>query len=100
MYLEKIELKNFTESLGVIYLSTPFSRSAADFLNEINVAGFRWNVRDELYLNNGCSSQSHTYDMSTNTTNIKNYFRNHRRSKAIYSTQSHMYLYNSTDPNV
>lgn len=38
---EEIELKKFTEDLGVIYLSTPFSRSAADFLNDINVPGFK-----------------------------------------------------------
>ena len=38
---EEIELKKFTEDLGVIYLSTPFSRSAADFLNDINVVGFK-----------------------------------------------------------
>ena len=38
---EEIELKNFTEDLGVIYLSTPFSRSAADFLNDIDVKGFK-----------------------------------------------------------
>ena len=38
---EEIELKNYTESLGMIYLSTPFSRSAADFLNEIGVCAFK-----------------------------------------------------------
>lgn len=38
---EEIELKNFTEGLGVIYLSTPFSRAAADFLNDIDVPGFK-----------------------------------------------------------
>ena len=38
---EEIELKKFTEDLGVIYLSSPFSRSAADFLNDINVTGFK-----------------------------------------------------------
>ncbi|MDO9526076.1 MAG: N-acetylneuraminate synthase family protein, partial [Gemmobacter sp.] len=31
----------FTESLGLIYLSTPFSRAAADFLNEIGVPAFK-----------------------------------------------------------
>lgn len=34
-------LKAFTESLGMIYISTPFSRKAADFLNEINVPAFK-----------------------------------------------------------
>tara|TARA_B100000886_G_scaffold340036_1_gene307579 strand:+ start:6186 stop:7214 length:1029 start_codon:yes stop_codon:yes gene_type:complete len=38
---EEIELKKFTEDLGVIYISTPFSRSAADFLNDIGVPGFK-----------------------------------------------------------
>ena len=38
---EEIELKNFTEDLGLIYISTPFSRSAADFLNEINIPAFK-----------------------------------------------------------
>ena len=38
---EEIELKRYTESLGLIYLSTPFSRSAADFLNEIDVPAFK-----------------------------------------------------------
>ena len=34
-------LKAFTESLGMIYISTPFSRKAADFLNEIDVPAFK-----------------------------------------------------------
>jgi len=38
---EELELKLYTESLGLIYLSTPFSRSAASFLNEINVDAFK-----------------------------------------------------------
>lgn len=38
---EEIQLKNYTESLGMIYMSTPFSRSAADFLNDIGVVGFK-----------------------------------------------------------
>jgi sialic acid synthase SpsE len=37
----EIELKKYTESLGMIYISTPFSRAAADFLNDIGVAGFK-----------------------------------------------------------
>lgn len=35
------ELKAYTESLGLIYISTPFSRAAADFLNSIDVPGFK-----------------------------------------------------------
>lgn len=38
---EEIELKEHAESLGVIYLSTPFSRKAADFLAEIDVPAFK-----------------------------------------------------------
>lgn len=38
---DEIDLKNYTESLGLIYISTPFSRSAADFLAEIGVPGFK-----------------------------------------------------------
>ena len=38
---EEIELKNFTENLGMIYISTPFSRSAATYLNEIGVPAFK-----------------------------------------------------------
>lgn len=35
------ELKAHAESLGLIYLSTPFSRAAADFLAEIDVPAFK-----------------------------------------------------------
>ena len=38
---DEIELKDYAESLGLIYLSTPFSRKAADFLNEINIPAFK-----------------------------------------------------------
>jgi N-acetylneuraminate synthase len=38
---EEKELKSYTESLGLIYLSTPFSRKAADFLQEIDVPAFK-----------------------------------------------------------
>jgi sialic acid synthase SpsE len=38
---DEIALKKHTESLGMIYISTPFSRAAADFLAEIGVAGFK-----------------------------------------------------------
>lgn len=34
-------LKEYTEALGLIYLSTPFSRKAADFLNAIGVPAFK-----------------------------------------------------------
>ena len=38
---EEISLKNYTENLGMIYISTPFSRSAADFLFDIGVKAFK-----------------------------------------------------------
>jgi N-acetylneuraminate synthase len=38
---EEIILKNYTEDFGMIYISTPFSRSAADFLNDIGVPAFK-----------------------------------------------------------
>lgn len=38
---EEIELKKFTEDLGMIYLSTPFSRKAADFLADIDIPAFK-----------------------------------------------------------
>jgi N-acetylneuraminate synthase len=38
---EEVNLKKFTEGLGMLYLSTPFSRSAADFLAEINIPAFK-----------------------------------------------------------
>jgi sialic acid synthase SpsE len=38
---DEIYLKKHAESLGLIYLSTPFSRKAADFLNDIDVPAFK-----------------------------------------------------------
>lgn len=38
---EEAELKTFIEDMGVIFISTPFSRAAADFLNELDVTGFK-----------------------------------------------------------
>ena len=38
---DEIKLKDYTESLGIIYISTPFSRAAADFLNDIGVPAFK-----------------------------------------------------------
>jgi N-acetylneuraminate synthase len=38
---DEVALKDYTENLGLIYLSTPFSRKAADFLNEIGVPAFK-----------------------------------------------------------
>jgi sialic acid synthase SpsE len=38
---DEIALKQYTESLGLIYISTPFSRAAANFLNDIGVPAFK-----------------------------------------------------------
>ena len=38
---DEIELKRHVESLGMIFISTPFSRAAADFLHEIDVPAFK-----------------------------------------------------------
>lgn len=38
---EELDLKRLTESLGMIYLSTPFSRAAADRLCEMNIPAYK-----------------------------------------------------------
>ncbi len=38
---DEADLKAYTEGLGMIYISTPFSRKAADFLNELGVPAFK-----------------------------------------------------------
>jgi N-acetylneuraminate synthase len=38
---DEAELKRFTEELGLIYLSTPFSRAAADFLDDLGVPAYK-----------------------------------------------------------
>ena len=38
---QEIELKKLTEDLGMIYLSTPFSRAAADRLERMNVPAYK-----------------------------------------------------------
>jgi sialic acid synthase SpsE len=38
---EEIQLKKLVESMGMIYLSTPFSRAAADRLESINVCAYK-----------------------------------------------------------
>ena len=38
---DEIALKAYAEALGLIYISTPFSRAAADFLNDIGVPAFK-----------------------------------------------------------
>jgi N-acetylneuraminate synthase len=38
---DEVALKEYAESLGLIYISTPFSRAAANFLHEIGVPAFK-----------------------------------------------------------
>lgn len=38
---EELELKEYTEKLGMVFLSTPFSRAAADRLEEFGVAAYK-----------------------------------------------------------
>lgn len=38
---DEVALKAYTEAQGMIYISTPFSRAAADFLNSIDVPAFK-----------------------------------------------------------
>jgi N-acetylneuraminate synthase/UDP-N-acetylglucosamine 2-epimerase (hydrolysing) len=38
---EELELKNYTEDLGLMFLSTPFSRAAADRLQKFGVGAFK-----------------------------------------------------------
>ncbi len=38
---EEHEFKKYSESLGLIWISTPFSRAAVDFLEDINVPAFK-----------------------------------------------------------
>lgn len=38
---DEAELKRYTEDLGMIWISTPFSRAAADFLDELDVPAYK-----------------------------------------------------------
>ena len=38
---EELELKNYVESKGMIFLSTPFSRKAANYLEEMDVSAYK-----------------------------------------------------------
>jgi N-acetylneuraminate synthase len=38
---EELELKKYVEALGMLFISTPFSRAAADFLESIGVPAFK-----------------------------------------------------------
>lgn len=39
--VDEVRLKNYVESKGMIFLSTPFSRAAADRLERMNVCGYK-----------------------------------------------------------
>ena len=39
--VDEIELKDYVESLGMIFISTPFSRAAANRLERMNVCGYK-----------------------------------------------------------
>jgi sialic acid synthase SpsE len=38
---DEIELKRYTEEMGMIFISTPFSRAAAEFLEELDVPAYK-----------------------------------------------------------
>ena len=70
---EEIELKFFAEELGMIYISTPFSRSAADFLEDIGVPAFKIGSGecDNLMLIEHIASKRLPIIMSTGMQSIK-----------------------------
>ena len=69
---DEIALKNYTESLGLIYISTPFSRKAADFLNDIGICAFKIGSGevDNIPLVNHIASFKKPIIMSTGMQNI------------------------------
>ena len=69
---EEIELKAYTEELGVIYISTPFSRSAADFLEDIGIPAFKIGSGecDNLMLIEHIASKGRPVIMSTGMQSI------------------------------
>ena len=70
---EEISLKQYAENLGMIYISTPFSRKAADFLAEINVPAFKIGSgeSDNLPLIRHIASFGKPIILSTGMQNIK-----------------------------
>ena len=69
---DEIALKNYTESLGLIYISTPFSRKAADFLDDIGICAFKIGSGevDNIPLVNHIASFKKPIIMSTGMQNI------------------------------
>ena len=70
---EEYELKKYTENLGLIWISTPFSRMAADFLDEIGVPAFKIGSgeADNLPLINHIAQKGKPIIMSTGMQSIK-----------------------------
>ena len=69
---EEIELKDYTEGLGMIYISTPFSREASDFLEDIGVPAFKIGSGecDNLLLVEHIASKGRPVIMSTGMQSI------------------------------
>ncbi len=70
---EAQELKEYAETLGLIWISTPFSRMAADFLDEIDVPAFKIGSgeADNLPLINHIAQKGKPIIMSTGMQSIK-----------------------------
>ena len=70
---EEHELKKYAENLGLIWISTPFSRMAADFLDEIDVPAFKIGSgeADNLPLINHIAQKGKPIIMSTGMQSIK-----------------------------
>ena len=70
---EEQELKEYAENLGLIWISTPFSRMAADFLDEIDVPAFKIGSgeADNLPLINHIAQKGKPIILSTGMQSIK-----------------------------
>ena len=72
-WMKKKNLKRYAENLGLIWISTPFSRMAADFLDEIDVPAFKIGSgeADNLPLINHIAQKGKPIIMSTGMQSIK-----------------------------
>jgi len=70
---EEQELKEYAENLGLIWISTPFSRMAADFLDDIDVPAFKIGSgeADNLPLINHIAQKGKPIILSTGMQSIK-----------------------------
>ena len=70
---EEQELKEYAEHLGLIWISTPFSRMAADFLDDIDVPAFKIGSgeADNLPLINHIAQKGKPIILSTGMQSIK-----------------------------